>query len=485
MRNTLFSSLLTVFLIIIITVTIVTSLFTTFAIRNDIIQSHLNYLLSQARDIAYLSNELQMNPTLRQTAAYLNWKVNEVYDEYGAYVLLLDSSGQLSDNFSQFSKENKNTLSTLDTDIISDLLNDILRGKEVQTRVMDQAKSAVFTVAVPFLKNDKIYGAVVIHTRAQAVEAFHHSLLLQNILTFFIASTVAILLAAYYTKSIVYPLTQITHAAENMSRGKLNTRSHVTGVAEVKQLAGAFNIMAEKLELVEQNRRDFVANVSHELRSPVTSIHGFVGGMLDGTILEKDYQQYLRIVFDETNRMKRLISDLLELSRMDKGGLQLKIQTFDINELIRRMMIGYLPTLEKRNISLNLEFSESPNMVCADNDRISQVITNIVDNALKYLSDNGNITITTKSTQELSVIEIINDGDSISPSDRPYIFERFYKAEKAHTSGQGTGLGLSICKQILQMHNQDIIVLPLEKGAGFRFTLQRATKAPPLMIKGA
>lgn len=133
------------------------------------------------------------------------------------------------------------------------------------------------------------------------------------------AALAAIIGTAFYTRGIVKPLTVITGAAEEMSRGRLNARAQVTGVNEVRQLAGAFNVMAEKLEQVEESRREFVANVSHELRSPVTSIHGFVEGMLDGTIPQEEYPRYLQIVFDETNRMKRLIADLLQLSRMDKG----------------------------------------------------------------------------------------------------------------------------------------------------------------------
>ena len=157
-----------------------------------------------------------------------------------------------------------------------------------------------------------------------------------------------------------------------MSRGQFNARASVTGANEVRQLAGAFNVMADKLAQVEENRREFVANVSHELRSPVTSIHGFVEGMLDGTIPKEEFGRYLQVVSDETNRLKKLIADLLELSRMEKGVIQLKVTTFDINEAIRRVIIGRVNDIEQRGIDLHLEFALEPCM--ADRRKMDRAI---------------------------------------------------------------------------------------------------------------
>jgi len=234
---------------------------------------------------------------------------------------------------------------------------------------------------------------------------------------------------------------------------------------------------------VEESRKEFVANVSHELRSPVTSIHGFVEGMLDGTIPQEESPRYLQIVFDETNRMKRLIADLLQLSRMDKGVTKLTLSDFDINELIRRVIIGRMADIEEKQLDVQLEFAQEPCFVSADNDKIAQVVHNIVDNALKFVVDCGRLTITSALLHDSMVaVTIENDGEPIAPHDRDHLFERFYKADKAHTFGKGTGLGLSICKQIMDLHSQTLEVLPLEKGAGFRFTLQLSNrKEPPLL----
>ena len=486
MFQSMFDRLLLLFMVVILLVALTGGAFSMVSIRSTTVENRMESLLSQAREIAFLASRVE-DSTLADylniqtsTMAYLQWKAQAVYEDYGAYILIVDRNGRIMDNMQTAVQGSNDALQTLDPSDMSDALMEVLKGKEVQARITHASRGAVFTVAVPWVQNNAVLGAVFIHTSAQIVESEYRGLLLQIAVGFALAAIVAMFGTAFYTRGIVKPLTVITGAAEDMSRGKLNTRAEVTGVNEVRQLAGAFNVMADKLEQVEETRKEFVANVSHELRSPVTSIHGFVEGMLDGTIPEEEYQRYLQIVFDETNRMKRLIADLLQLSRMDKGVDQLQWSDFDINELIRRVLIGRMNEIGQKTLNVQLEFEREPCMVHADNDRISQVVHNIVDNALKFVVENGNLTIRTSLLHDNTVAVVVqNDGEPIAPEDRAHLFERFYKADKAHTSGKGTGLGLSICKQILQMHGQTIDVLPLERGAGFRFTLQAARRPNP------
>ena len=483
MFQSMFDKLIALFLVVILLVALISAAFSMLSIQSTMVDNRMESLLSQAREIAFLASRLE-DTTLSEylniqssTMYYLQWKAQKVYEDYGAYILIVDRNGRLRDNMQVAVQGSPDALQTLNSEDVSSALLEVLKGKEVQKRITPSVGGAVFTVAVPWVQNDTVLGAVFIHTSAQVVEAGYRGLLWQIAIGFSLAALVGMLGTAIYTRGIVKPLTVITSAAEDMSRGKLNTRADVTGAVEVRQLAGAFNVMAEKLEQVEESRREFVANVSHELRSPVTSIHGFVEGMLDGTIPSDDYSQYLQIVFDETNRMKRLINDLLQLSRMDKGVEKLEMTDFDINELIRRALIGRMSEIEQKTLNVHLDFAQEPCVVYADRDRISQVVLNIVDNALKFIGKNGNLTISTSLLHD-NVVEVVmqNDGEPISPEDRPHVFERFYKADKAHTSGNGTGLGLSICKQIMDMHGQMIGVLPMDDGAGFRFTLQAAQR---------
>ena len=486
MCRTLFGRLFTLFMIVIVLVTLVTAIYSSFFIRDNMIDVRLENLLTQAKDISFLASHLSKNNSTNSiTMEYLQEKTKMVYDEYEAVMVILDSKGRALHNIQSAIQGSGDALSTLDTKEMSAILIEVLRGKETITRITKTSHGTVFTVAAPYITNNTVSGAVFIHTSAQVINVSIQEILLKTSWGFLFAALFAIISTAFYTRSIVKPLTEITIASETMMRGNLNVRAHVTGVDEVRKLAGAFNLMVSQLEVVEENRKEFVANVSHELRTPVTSIHSFVEGILDGTIPESEHEKYLKIVFDETNRMKRLISDLLELSRMDKGVVKLNFKAFDINELIRRVIISRITDFEKKNVDIKINFVVDPCMVCADSDRISQVLINLIDNSIRYLPKNGILTISTNIVHDSNVeISIENDGLPISPEDRPHVFDRFFKADKAHTSGNGTGLGLSICKQIIDLHEQTIKVLPLTEGAGFSFTLRYMPKEQRLMIPG-
>ncbi len=485
MFQNMFSRLLALFLVVILLVALASAVYSALSIRGIMTEGRMANLLSQARDIAYLASNLRTYSTdfffFTQSSdmQYLQWKAKRVYDDYHAYIMIVDSSGHVMDNLAFLTKNSDNALETLDSEDVSDLLLDVMNGQEVRTNIVNSAGGVIMTVAVPYTKDNRVQGAVLIHTSAQVIRAEYQGLLLQIGVGIALATIVAMIGATLYTRGIVKPLTVITGAAENMSRGKLNARAEVTGVNEVRQLAGAFNVMAQKLETVENKRKEFVSNVSHELRSPITSIHGFVEGILDGTIPEGEHPQYLQIVYDETNRLKRLINDLLQLSRMDNGVEQLEWSDFDVNELLRHTLIARMGDIEQKNLNIQMEFEVEPCYVHADQDRISQVAVNILDNALKFIGQDGCLTISTSLLHDSTVaVDIANDGQPIPEEDRLHIFERFYKADKAHTAGQGTGLGLSISQQIMHMHNQSIALVPDDKETIFRFTLARSTHEP-------
>lgn len=488
MFHSMFSRLFLILLLIILVVVFVGAGFSIVVIRNNMVQSRMESLLVQAREIAFLASRVD-DTTLSEylgvdtpTETYLQWKASSVYQDFGAYILIVDRNGRVKDNMITAIQSNPDTVESLATADVADALREVLSGKEVTARITNAAKGTVFTVAVPWVQNGDVLGAVFIHTSAQIIEAEYRGIVLQILAGFSFAALISAACALLYTRSIVSPLTVITRAAEDMSHGRFGARAAVTGVNEVRQLAGAFNVMADKLAQVEENRREFVANVSHELRSPVTSIHGFVEGMLDGTIPAEEYGRYLQVVSDETNRLKKLIADLLELSRMEKGVVELRLAVFDINEAVRRVVIGRMADIERRGVQLHLDFALEPCPVRADQDRIAQVLTNLTDNALKFISDNGNLTIRTSLVHDKVSVIVANDGAPIGPEDRPHIFERFYKADKAHTvgKGSGTGLGLSICQRILQQHGQSIRLLPGDVGAAFEFTLDSGARAIPL-----
>ena len=321
-------------------------------------------------------------------------------------------------------------------------------------------------------------GAVFIQTPAQELEVRAGTLLLPVlgvVLGFCILAGGAMLL---YLRRILHPVSVLSGAAKAMSEGNFSVRAPEGKATcpEIAELSASFNTMAEKLSQLEESRREFVANVSHELRSPITAISGYVEGMRDGTIGQEDYPQYLTIVSDETMRLKNLIGDLLKLSRLEKADAALNKTNFDICELLSRVLLHRTGDLEAKKMDVECDFAPEPCMVSADESRIEQVAVNLLDNAIKFTPDGGVIRMSVRVNQGICTVIVQDNGVGISPEDRPHVFERFYTADKAHTSGKGTGLGLSICQRIMEMHGQKITLMDTgdEAGAAFAFTLDCA-----------
>ena len=204
----------------------------------------------------------------------------------------------------------------------------------------------------------------------------------------------------------------------------------------------------------------------------MTSMQGFLQGMLDGTIPAGEQKQYMQIVLDETRRLSKLVGNLLNLSRMENNNTELAYSDFDLHECIRRVIIANMSQLDDKHMDLQLSFEDEPMYVRADADQIEQVLVNLLSNAVKYTPEGGHIAIDTAQEGKLTRVVVRDDGPGVAPEDAPYIFDRFYKADKAHTVGKGTGLGLAICKRIMDKHGQSLRLLDTKEGAAFEFTLE-------------
>jgi signal transduction histidine kinase len=207
--------------------------------------------------------------------------------------------------------------------------------------------------------------------------------------------------------------------------------------------------------------------------------------MLDGTIPEEEYGKYLNVVMGETRRLTTLVNDLLNLSRIESGKFPMNKAPYDICEQMRRILIGFEGRIDARCSDVMVEMPDEQVMVMADADRINQVISNLIDNALKFMpADDGVLGLAIVREAEKVHVRVSDNGMGIPADDIAHIFDRFYKADKAHTAGKGTGLGLSICKQIMELHQQTLEVMALESGAGFRFTLETARRQEAARLEG-
>lgn len=297
-----------------------------------------------------------------------------------------------------------------------------------------------------------------------------------NIIWISVIIAIIILSIIFYfisKKFIIEPLESINEVAKDFSNGHFEKRVNIKNDDEIGDLAKTFNNMADSIEEAENNRREFISNISHELRSPITSVKGFITAILDGIIPQEKEKDYLKIANDEIMRLTRLINDLLDLSAMQAGKVQFKLMKVDINNAIRITVVKMGQKALEKNIKIETNLSGKSLLVLADNDKIIQVLTNLVDNAIKYCNRDGKILVSTKIKNEKVIVSVYNNGPSIRDEDLKYIWDRFYKADKSRTNKTSTGLGLPIVRNIILQHNEKIWIDNADNGVTFSFTLKR------------
>lgn len=262
----------------------------------------------------------------------------------------------------------------------------------------------------------------------------------------------------FFSYKMIRPLKQMSVAAKKLANDDFSVRVPVTSSNEIGTLAKTFNEMADSLAASETTRRNFIANVSHELKTPMTTIAGFIDGILDGTIPASKQKQYLGIVSTEVKRLSRLVASMLSLSRIDNGELHMKRQDFNLSEIVISTLLTFEQKIEEKNIEIQgLETCTQPVRVSGDPDLIHQVIYNLFENAVKFVDAGGYIRATLTDYQDRTVLEIKNSGHGIEPDELVHIFERFYKTDKSRSQDKnGMGLGLYIVKTIMRLHGGDI-----------------------------
>ena len=285
----------------------------------------------------------------------------------------------------------------------------------------------------------------------------------------------AALIAVYFISGrVIAPLREISSAAKRFADGKFDTRVPVRGSDEVAELARAFNNMAESLDNYDTMRNTFMSDVSHDLRSPMTSISGFIDGILDGVIPPEKHEYYLQVVSSEIKRLSRLVSTLLDLSRIQAGDRKFTMTDFDVCEMARQILISFEQKITAKELDISFDTQDDKMTVKADSDAIYQVLYNLCDNAVKFSSQGGKLSISVSRIKGRKIlVEVYNEGAGIPPADINYVFERFYKGDKSRgLNKSGAGLGLFISKTIMDAHGQKIWAeSEYGKNCRFRFTL--------------
>ena len=376
----------------------------------------------------------------------------------------------------------KLTVYEIDEYVSDEIYNTVYVKEEVYIRSnyynADMDKN-VSTIAYPMIhpnSDDKPWAILIINSSLDPVNETYSKIVSNLWLPALIIFLVGFVMIYILVNSIVSRVQKLNNATQAIAKGKFDINIEVKGKDEISQLALGFNKMAEDLKVSDASKRDFVSNAAHELRSPMTSINGFVEGILDGTIPEEKHRMYLEIVSSEVKRLTKLVKVMLDLSRIESGRDKITLAKTDINELIRHVIIRLMQKIENKGICPEIEISDEPLYVMADSDKIEQVLQNLIDNAIKFTNEGQAIIVSTVKKGNKVCVTVKDEGAGISEDDLKFIWDRFYTVDKARSGNKtGTGLGLSIVKSIIDQHGETIKVdSTIDKGTEFVFTLESA-----------
>ncbi|MCQ2432953.1 MAG: cell wall metabolism sensor histidine kinase WalK [Clostridia bacterium] len=383
-----------------------------------------------------------------------------VTDERGA--LLLGSSG-----------EDDRTLNAFPASFIETILNE---GSFEEFTDLDGLMSAKNLISARPItdKNDVGVGAVIVCSSSRSISGLVETMMKTILASCLWVMTAAMIIVYFVSEKISSPLREMSQAAKAYAAGKFDVRVPVHGSDEVAELATAFNNMANSLATAEDTRRSFLANVSHDLRTPMTTIAGFIDGILDGAIPQEKQPYYLELIASEVRRLSRLVSSLLDISRIQAGDRKFTKTAFDICEMARQILISFEQRIDEKKLNIEFDCERDNMMVYADRDAIYQVLYNICDNAVKLTAPGGDYRIKIINKDKKTYVSVWNAGQGIPENDLPFVFDRFYKSDKSRGLDKtGVGLGLYITKTIIDAHNEEIWVKSVwGQYCEFVFTLQ-------------
>jgi len=337
----------------------------------------------------------------------------------------------------------------------------------------DSFEEDVLSVSAPIIVNYKVQGYVVIHTTIQELDNFTNQILNISYITLVILFLLSLIILIFFTNLVYRPLRKITKATEEYAAGNLHYQFQVDSADEIGYLAASLSYMASELARGEDDQKKLVANVSHDFRSPLTSIKGYSEAMLDGTIPPEMHEKYLTIVQNESDRLIKLTNSLLTLNNLNTDGMILDKTDFDVNEIIRKTAATFEGACRQKKISLQLLLTGETLYANADVTKIQQVLYNLLDNAIKFSHKDSVIKIESIEKHNKILISVKDQGIGIPKESIRQIWDRFYKTDLSRGKDKkGTGLGLSITREIIRSHGENINVISTEgEGSEFIFSL--------------
>ena len=470
MRVSLFIKILATYvLVVFFTITVVGGL-QLLLVQNYLMDTKEKELLVKSQDLADIIKPLLISG---QDPHPVISSLNRVDRILGTEAWVIDNSGKVLAASADHIHCEGNVLEATD-------LQQLKSGQVSLRRGQSQFfQKAVIRAAAPVLDQGKFIGAVILYTPVAGInDTFSKMRELQSG-TAILGIILSVILGLFLSRYITRPLREVSQVARRIAEGNFEDRVRIKSRDELGQLGETFNYMTQQLEDYEKMRREFVANVSHELRSPLTSIQGFMDALIEGKNKgdEQEKAKYLSIIQKETYRLSKLVNELLDLSRFDAQVVYFDMEAFPITTVINRATASLKPQLDEKNITIRTVIPKDLLYCFGDEDRIEQVVHNLLQNAIRYSPKGEKILISARLLTDEILVEIADNGPGISREELPRVWERFYRVDKARSRGMGgTGLGLAIVQEIIKKHGGRVTVESEHgEGAVFGFTLPIVT----------
>lgn len=468
MKSNIFVKILATYVIVILLAIAIVGGLQLFLVQNYLMGSKEKELLMKSRDLSEIIKPLLISG---QDPHPVIASLNRADRILGTEAWVLNSSGKVLAASADHIHCEGNTLEAADLQQIKSGQVSVRRG---QSQFFQEA---VIRAAAPVMDRGNFIGAVILYAPVAGVNDTFSKMreiyLGAAVLGIILSAALGLLLSRYITK----PLREVTQAAHGIAGGNFDDRVPVKTRDELGQLGETFNYMARRLADYEQMRREFVANVSHELRSPLTSIQGFIDALIDGKSKDKqDEAKYLAILQKETYRLSKLVNELLEISSFDAQRVRFNMEPFPITAVVNRAAAILKPQLDEKKLSIRTAIPKDLPLCYGDEDRIEQVIHNLLENAIRFSPPENKILVSARLLDDEILVEIADNGPGIPGDELPRLWERFYRVDKARSRDKGgTGLGLAIVQEIISKHGGQVSAdSEPGEGAVFGFTIPAA-----------
>ena len=441
--------------------------------RGYLVNDTQERLNANADEVVRTASALSRQETLE--SLNLRVMISSLANSTKSHIFITDAGGTvLSCSDNSFTCEH--LYHQLDSVIINDLSinGEIDRFSSLQGFYPDER----YVVAKPISPGGALLGYAFVSSEGLSLMGVWRTFIGVMLTVAVAVMCIAMLMSLIFSKKMAEPLDEMARTARKFAHGDFSVRIADPGDRddEIGALQASFNNMADTLEKSEERRREFIANISHELRTPMTTIAGFADGILDGTIPREQEEKYLRKIADETRRLSRLTRNMLNIAQTRSDAVDITRRSkFDISELLLKTLLSFESRATEKQLDVDPQLPEDPMIVFADADSITQVLYNLLDNAVKFSTEGSTITIRLYKRSSKAYVSVSNHGETIPADDLPYIFDRFHKSDRSRSLDKdGVGLGLYLVKTIIDSHDEDIAVTSRNGVTTFVFTLPLA-----------